>query len=230
MKANFIFKNREDASLQLLNILPKEILQPNETVVLGVSEGGIFFADKIASFLNCRVDILLSEPIISEVNPELAIAVVGETEEIVMNKSLINSFNISKDYIYSQAHHKYKEEILRYINKYRDGLVLNGLNNKFVILVDESVETGLSMMTAIKTVISLGAKTVFVAVPILDNIVYKSLVKICDDIFCPYKIDDYIDKEYYYKELEPFSFEEIEHIMQKSKKIEDRKQKGKNRK
>ncbi len=225
MKDKYIFKNREEASSTLINILPKEILQSNETVVLGISEGGVFFAKEIASFLNCRVDILLSEPIISDINPELALAMVGETEEIVMNKSLIDSFNISKDYIYSQAHHKYKEEILRYINKYRDGLVLNGLNNKFVILVDESIETGLTIMTAIKTVIALGAKNVFVAVPILDNIIYKSLVKICDDIFCPYKINDYISKEYYYKDLEPFSFEEIAHIMQnRDKKIENRKE------
>ncbi len=225
MKDKYIFKNREEASSTLINILPKEILQSNETVVLGISEGGVFFAKEIASFLNCRVDILLSEPIISDINPELALAMVGETEEIVMNKSLIDSFNISKDYIYSQAHHKYKEEILRYINKYRDGLVLNGLNNKFVILVDESIETGLTIMTAIKTVIALGAKNVFVAVPILDNIIYKSLVKICDDIFCPYKINDYISKEYYYKDLEPFNFEEIAHIMQnRDKKIENRKE------
>ncbi len=225
MKDKYIFKNREEASSTLINILPKEILQSNKTVVLGISEGGVFFAKEIASFLNCRVDILLSEPIISDINPELALAMVGETEEIVMNKSLIDSFNISKDYIYSQAHRKYKEEILRYINKYRDGLVLNGLNNKFVILVDESIETGLTIMTAIKTVIALGAKNVFVAVPILDNIIYKSLVKICDDIFCPYKINDYISKEYYYKDLEPFSFEEIAHIMQnRDKKIENRKE------
>ncbi len=225
MKDKYIFKNREEASSTLINILPKEILQSNETVVLGISEGGVFFAKEIASFLNCRVDILLSEPIISDINPKLALAMVGETEEIIMNKSLIDSFNISEDYIYSQAHHKYKEEILRYINKYRDGLVLNGLNNKFVILVDESIETGLTIMTAIKTVIALGAKNVFVAVPILDNIIYKSLVKICDDIFCPYKINDYISKEYYYKDLEPFNFEEIEHIMQnRDKKIENRKE------
>ncbi len=215
MKNSYIFEDREDASRQLIDTLPREILQSNEIVVLGVSKGGTFFANKIASFLNCRVDIFLSEPIISEINPELVIAMVGETEEIVMNISLINSFNISKDYIYAQSHNKYKEEILRYINRYRNGLVLDGLNNKYVVLVDESVETGLTMMTAIKTVIALGAKNIFIAVPILDNIVYKSLIEICDNIFCPYKIDNYISIEHYYKDLEPFSLEKIESIMRK---------------
>ena len=73
------------------------------------------------------------------------------------------------------------------------------------------------MMTSVKTAISLGAKNIFIAVPVLDNFVYENLVTICDDIFCPHKINDYISIEYYYEEIEPFSFEEIAAIMNKNK-------------
>jgi len=213
-----IFRDREDASFKLINSLPIDILKSYETVVLATSGGGVYFADRVAIALDSRMDILLTEPIRSNVNPSLAIAMIGETEEIVMHKALIDAFDISKDYIYTEAQRKYSEEILTYINKYRDGSVLNGLNNKFVVLVDECIETGLTIMTAIKTVIALGAKNVFIAVPILDNVVYKSLITVCDDLFCPYKIDDYISKEYYYENLEEFTFEEIEEII-KNRKI-----------
>ena len=208
-----IFKDREDASKKLIAMLPKDILKPDETVVLGVSEGGVYFANRVAKALGSRMDLLLTESINSAVNPKLAIAMVGETEEIVMHKALIDSFDISKDYIYSEAHRKYSEEILEYINRYRGGRVLSGLEEKFVVLVDECAETGLTMMTAIKTAISLGAKNVFIAVPVLDNVVYEHLIKVCDDLFCPHKIDDYISIEYYYDELKRFSFEEIDEIM-----------------
>jgi len=221
-KESCIFRDREDASAKLIAVLPKEILKPDETVVLGVSEGGVYFADKIAEVLECRMDILLSEPIFSNVNPKLAIAMIGETEKIVMHKALIEAFDISKDYIYSEADQKYQEVIVTYVNKYRDGLVLDGLNGKYVVLVDECVETGLTMMTAIKTVISLGAKNIFIAVPILDNVVYENLIKVCDDLFCSYKIDDYISIEYYYDSLKEFSFEEIDKIMY-SNKIKNKK-------
>jgi len=213
-----IFKDREDASLKLIDTLPIDILKSNETVVLATSEEGVYFANRVAKALCSRMDVLLTEPIYSDINPSLAIAMVGETEEIVMHKALIKAFDISKDYIYAEAQKKYSEEILTYINKYRDGSVLNGLNNKFVVLVDECIETGLTIMTAIKTVIALGAKNVFIAVPILDNVVYKSLITVCDDLFCPYKIDDYISKEYYYENLEEFTFAEIEDIT-KNRKI-----------
>jgi len=216
--STIIFKDRDDASISLVEILPKMILKPQETVVLGVSEGGVYFADRVAKTLGCRMDLLLTEPIYSPVNPALAIAMVGETEELVMHQALINSFEISKDYIYSEASRRYKESILTYIHKYRNGRVLEGLDEKYVVLVDECVETGLTMMTAIKTVISLGAKNVFIAVPILDNVVYESLLNVCDNLFCPHKIDDYVSIEYYYEQLDPFSFEDIETVMNDNQK------------
>ena len=217
-----LYEDREEASRVLIDMLPKEILKSEETVVLGTSEGGVFFADRVAKALGCRMDLILTEAILSPINPELTIAMVGETEEIVMHKALIDSFAISKDYIYGEAHRRYTDEILTYIHKYRGGKVLDGLEGKYVVLVDECIETGLTMMTAIKTAISLGAKNVFIGVPILDNIVCENLLKVSDNLFCPYKIDDYISIEYYYEYLEHFSFEEIDSIMINNEKIKEK--------
>ena len=208
-----IFKDREDAFYKMFEELPLNVFSEKETIVLGVSEGGVYFAEKLSAKLNCRMDILLSESIFSTVNPELVIAMVGETEEIVMHKALIDAFDISMDYIYEEAKSKYQKDILNYKVKYRQGNSLDGLDDKYVILVDECVETGLTMMTAVKTAISLGAKNIFIAVPILDKVVYENLVPICDNLFCPYKIDDYISIEYYYNSVEPFGFEKIKPIL-----------------
>jgi len=222
-KSRAIFKNREEASFQLISELPLDICILDNVMVLAISEGGVFFADKLAEKLDCQFDILLTEPIYSKVNKDLVIAMVGETEEIVMHKALTDSFYISKNYIYGEAHRKYEQHILKNIDKYREGIKIQNLDDKYVILIDECVETGLTMMTAVKTAISLGAKNIFIAAPILDNVVYENLVTICDNIFCPLKINDYISIEYYYEEIEPFSFEEIEIIMKKNKSQEENK-------
>jgi len=212
-KNEFLFEDRQDASEQLIAELPSNIFFLEDVIVLGVSEGGVYFANTLAKKLNAPLDILLTEHIYSYINPELAIAMVGETEEIVIHKALTDAFDIPKDYIYNEAYNKYSNEILRYIKKYRQGEKLGSLEGKYVILTDECVETGLTMMAAVKTAISLGAKNIFIAVPVLDNVVYENLVTICDNIFCPHRIDDYISIEYYYKELNPFSLDEIEKIM-----------------
>ncbi|HIC78617.1 MAG TPA: hypothetical protein EYP02_05485 [Sulfurovum sp.] len=220
LKSVVLFKNREEAAEKLINELSNTIAFSEEnSIVLGVSEGGAYFASELAKELNIPMDILLTEPIYSLINSKLTIARVGETEEVVIHKALVEAFNIPKDYIYNEAHSKCSNEILAYIKKYRNGKGLRKLENKYVILADECVETGLTMMTAVKTAISLGAKNIFIAVPVLDNVVYENMVTICDNIFCPHKIDDYISIEYYYEEIEPFSFEEIAEIMKNNEKI-----------
>jgi putative phosphoribosyl transferase len=206
---NAYFEDREDASKQLIDTLPIELFSKNETVVIGVSEGGVYFADKISRAINAEMDILLAEPILAPNNPELAIAMVSETEEVVIHKALVDAFEINEDYVYGEAHRKYEEEVLSYVYKYRKGKDLISLKGKYVILADECIETGLTMMVALKSVIARGAKNIFIATPVLDKGVYQNLLTVCDGVFCPYKIQDYISIEYYYKNFERLNFEEI---------------------
>ncbi|TET87934.1 MAG: hypothetical protein E3J96_04380 [Sulfurovum sp.] len=210
---NTYFENKEDAAVKLIETLPLELLRNNETVVIGVSKGGVYFADQIAKATDAQMDILLTEPILAPNNPELAIAMVSETEEVVMHKALIDSFGINEDYVYNEAQRKYDEEVLAYVYKYRKGKDLISLKGKYVVLADECIETGLTMMVALKSVIAREAKNIYIATPILDKTVYENLLSVCDGVFCPHKIQDYISIEYYYKEFEPLNFEEISKIV-----------------
>ena len=228
LNPNIYFEDRQDASRQLINTLPLELLSQNETVVIGISEGGVFFADQIAKAVGAQMDILLTEPILAPNNPEVAIAMVSETEEVVMHKALIDAFEISEDYVYGEAQRKYEEEVLTYVHKYRKGNSLLPLEGKYVVLADECVETGLTMLVALKSVIARGAKNIYIATPILDHTVYQNLLSVCDEVFCPHKIQDYISIEYYYKQFEQLDFEAISSIIKsheiKNKEAKQRKQ------
>ena len=207
------FDDREEAVTELIETLPIELLREKEAVVIGVSEGGVYFADKIAKVIHGEMDILLTEAILAPNNPDLSIAMVSETEEVVMHKALIDAFEISEDYIYGEAQRKYDEDVLSYVYKYRKGKDILPLEGKYVVLVDECVETGLTMMVALKSVIARGVKDIYIATPILDKTVYENLLNVCDGVFCPHKIQDYISIEYYYKKFNPLSFEEISEII-----------------
>ncbi len=220
---NAYFDNKEDAAVKLIETLPLELLRDNETVIIGVSEGGVYFADQIAKAADSQMDILLTEPIVAPNNPELAIAMISETEEVVMHKALIDSFGIHEDYVYSEAQRKYEEEVLTYVYKYRKGEDLISLEGKYVVLIDECIETGLTMMVALKSVIAREAKNIYIATPILDNAVYENLLSVCDGVFCPHKIQDYISIEYYYKDFRRLDFEEISEIV-KQQEIKNKEQ------
>ncbi len=209
----YYFEDREDAAKKLIETLPLDLLKESETVVIGVSEGGVFFADKIAKAVKSQMDILLTEPIYAPNNPELPIAMISETEEVVMHKALVEAFDISEDFIYSEAQRKHDEEVLSYVYKYRKGKELLPLEGKYVVLADECIETGLTMMVALKSVIERGAKNIYIATPILDRVVYQNLLSLCDGVYCPHKIQDYISIEYYYRNFEKMRFEEISQII-----------------
>ncbi len=207
------FKGRDDAAGQLIDTLPLDLLRENETVVIGVSEGGVYFADRIAKAIQAQMDILLTEPILAPNNPEVAIAMISETEEVVMHKALVDAFEINEDFVYNEAQRKYEEEVLGYVYRYRKGKDLVSLKSKYVILADECIETGLTMMVALKSVIAREAKNIYIATPILDKSVYENLLSVCDGVFCPHKIEDYISIEYYYEQFKQMTFEEILEIV-----------------
>jgi len=212
---NIYFQDRLDASEQLIETLPIELLSRNETVIIGVSEGGVYFSDKIAEACQSDMDILLTEAILAPNNSEIAIAMISETKEVVMHKALIDAFEINEDFLYSQADRKYEEDVLSYVYKYRKGKDLLPLEGKYVVLVDECIETGLTMMVALKSVIARGAKNIYIATPILDKAVYENLLSVCDGVFCPHKIQDYISIEYYYQNFDVLDFDQISEIINK---------------
>ena len=215
MSNKIYFKNIQEASDELISILPKDILSSDESVVISVSKEGLFFAKNISKAMNCELDILITEPIKAPNNTSLSIAMISETKEVIMNKSLIDSFEIDEDYIYQEADREYKDKILEHIEIYRRGKSLVGVDGKYVVLVDDCIETGLSMMLALKSVIQRGAKNIFIATPILDKIVYDNLITICDGVFCIHTIQDYISIEYYYEKFDCFDCKNIIEVIEK---------------
>lgn len=209
LNPNIYFDDRDDASKQLIETLPLTLLSENETVIIGVSEGGVYFADKIANACDAQMDILLTESILAPNNSEVAIAMISDSEEVVIHKALIDAFDINEDFVYNEAHRKYEEDVLTYVYKYRKGKDLVSLEGKYVVLADECIETGLTMMVALKSVIAREAKNIYIATPILDKTVYENLLTVCDGVFCPHKIQDYIAIEYYYRNFEVLDFDEI---------------------
>lgn len=218
LNPNYYFESREDASQQLIDTLPIELLSKNETVVIGVSEGGVYFADQIATKIDAQMDILLTEAIMAPNNQEVPIAMISETQEVVMHKALINAFEINEDFVYAEADRRYEDKVLDYVYKYRKGKNLISLEGKYVVLADECIETGLTMMVALKSVIARGAKNIYIATPILDKTVYQNLLSVCDGVFCPHTIEDYISIEYYYKEFEKLELDEILAIVDRQEK------------
>ncbi len=212
-----ILKNRLDAAIKLRDVIPMQKLKEESWNIIGVSKGGLELGFNIRDRLSNKLDFIFSEAIMAPNNSECEVARVSESEEIVINEDLVSSFEIQYDYIYGEAHRKHEEEILTCVYQYRKGRHFASMENKVVLLVDEGSETGSKFMTALKTILSMKPKAVYIAVAVLPTDVLELLEPFVDDIFYIYDIEDYVETPLYYEELDDVTDERIEKLLEEEK-------------
>jgi putative phosphoribosyl transferase len=206
------FKNREVAAYRLLDVLPIDSMKLEDWTVISSSYGGFEIARIVANALNSKYDIMFSEKIYAPNNEDCEIAVVTEHEEVLIHEELVKSFNISLDYVYSKSKQVYEESIIKTVSKFRHGEKIQKFENKNVLIVDEGINTGLTMMACIKTAINLKAKSISVATPILPTASISTIESIADDLYFIKKLDHFVEIDFYYDSLDDVSFEDIEKI------------------
>lgn len=207
------FKNREEATKLLLDVLPTDTIKFENWIIIATSAGSVPIAYTISQELKSGFDYMFSYKIEAPDNSECEIAIVTESEEVVIHEELVRAFDISLDYVFSKSRSVYEEKVLKYIQKYRKGEKLADLHNKNVLLVDEGLNTSLTMMACIKTAIKLKAKSVSVAVPILPTVSVPNIESIADDLYYVKKLDHFVSIDFYYEELEEITFEKINEIV-----------------
>jgi len=212
-----ILYDREDAVEKLLDIMPLDKIKEEKWHIVAVSKGGLEMGYLLQKRMKNSLDILFLASIKAPNNPECEVACVSETEEIVLNENLIESFAIQYDYIYGEAHRKHEEDILSSIYQYRKGKPFASMENRIVLLVDEGSETGTKFMTALKTVLVQKPKAVYIAVPVLPRDVLEVLETFVDDIFFLYDIDDYVETDLYYEKLRDINDDEIENFLEENR-------------
>jgi len=210
---NQYYEDREDAGRQLIEALPIERIRTEKWKIVAVSSGGLVIADKIAKKTGLIAEILFSEAIYAPNNSDCELGRVSETEEIVVHEELVKSFDVQYDYIYGEAHRKHEEKILASIYQFRQGRQFPSLKDEHVLLIDEGCESGLKLMTGIKTAMNMDAKAVFVAIPVAPKSVSEALKQIVDEEYVVHEVNDYVKTYCYYKKFDRVSDETIEQIL-----------------
>lgn len=203
------FKNRDVAAYRLIDILPINKMKLEDWIVISTSYNGFPIAKIIANELDAQPDIMFSRKIFAPSNDECEIAIVTESEEVVIHEELVKAFDISLDYVFSKSRTIFENELSNCVNKYRCGTRLANLKDKNILLIDEGLNTSLTMMACIKTAIHMGARSVSVAVPILPTASINTIESIADDLYYVKNLDHFISIDFYYDELETITYEEI---------------------
>ena len=210
---NKLFKNREDAFIKLSEVLPLDEMVQESWIVIATSAGAVPIAFRLAQRLNANFDFMFTHKVTAPKNDECEVAIVTETNEIIIQEELMIPFDIKLEDIYADANKKYKTNIQDYIKEYRCGKEIINMNGKNVLLVDEGLNTGLTMMACIKSAISEKAKSVSVAVPILPEVTVSDIESIADDLYYVDAPAHFVTIDFYYESLEDIELDNVKNIV-----------------
>lgn len=196
-----IFENKQEALYKLMQSIDNTKIQ--DCVVLAINKRAMFYAREIA-LRNGMLegDFLFIEEVKSPINHNTPLAAVSETKDYVLIDELIESFEITNDYLFNEIERVYEEKILEDIHQLRGGEGIISLENRNVLLVDEGANTGLTLLCAIKSCLNKKVNSINVALPLIAKETAEMVEKIVDNVFFAKVVEDYVDTRFYFKEYE----------------------------
>lgn len=206
------FKDRPDAGKQLAKKLNK-FKNKKDVIVLGIPRGGIEVAFYIAKLLRVQLSIVVTKKIGHPFNPELAIGAVSPGNYIVDE----DYRNKNNEYVHNTVR-EMNMEIKRRYKKYTNGK-LPELKNKIVIIVDDGLATGYTMLAAIKYARSKNPKKLIVAVPVSAQDSFEKVKAIADEVICLHAPIFFGAVGSFYQEFAQLEDEEVKNYLKEAKKL-----------
>lgn len=165
MTPNDSFEDRRDAGRRLADKLKPYANQP-DVIVLALPRGGVPVAFEVATALGVPMDVFIVRKIGVPGHPELAMGAIASGGSYHLNEDIIRQLYIPKAAIESVIE-KETEELKRREGLYRLGREPLELKNRRVILIDDGLATGASMLAAIHAVREMNPKELIVAIPVI---------------------------------------------------------------
>jgi putative phosphoribosyl transferase len=176
------FRDRFGAGQILASMLGKYKDDLHGVTVLGIARGGVAVADPIAEKLNADLDIIVSRKLRSPHNSENAIGAIMHDGSVYLGtSSLKTQHGISDEYIAMEKLEQ-KREIERRLRVYRPNNREYKIKDRIVILVDDGIATGASVIAAARWIRKYKPKRLIIAAPVAPKQVVKSLKNEADEI------------------------------------------------
>lgn len=179
------FRDRADAGRALA-----AHLQPvGDVVVLGLPRGGVPVAAEVASALAAPLDVLVVRKLGAPGRPELAVgALAGGVR--VLNEDLVARLRVSEEHL-ARVTAVEQAELERREGTYRAGLPPLDLAGRTVVLVDDGLATGATVVAAVEAVRRHGPRRVVVAVPVGAPEACARVAEVADEVVCPRRPVDF---------------------------------------
>jgi predicted phosphoribosyltransferase len=154
-----------------------------DVIVLGLPRGGIPVAYEVACALGVQLDVFTVRKLGVPGNEELAMGAIASGDAYVLNEATIEALGIGHEDIVRCAQRE-RRELERREALYRDHRAYPRLLGKTVILVDDGLATGSSMLVAVSALRRKCPAKIVVAVPVASRQALALLHERADETIC----------------------------------------------
>ena len=173
---------------------------------------------EVAKELGCPLDVVISRKVGAPAQPELAVGAVAEDGVVFVDEEIAGLVGVSRDYVERRAREE-QREVRRRAEEYRGGREMPDLSEKTVILVDDGLATGLTMMAAVHMARNKGAEKVVVAVPVSPPETVAKLRRHADEVICLETPTNFYAIGQFYERFDQLTDEETNSILRKSREV-----------
>jgi predicted phosphoribosyltransferase len=205
------FLNRRDAGIKLARQLARYRGTPN-LIVLALPRGGVPVAFEIAEALEAPLDVFLVRKLGLPGNEELAMGAIASGGTRVLNEELVRLLGIARPHIDAVVLRE-QRELARREAAYRGSRPTPVLRHCTVILVDDGIATGSSMLAAVQAVRAQEPAQIVVATPVAAYETRERMIPYVDDFVCvvaPFSLDGVAR---WYSDFRQTSDEEVRHLL-----------------
>lgn len=177
-----MFRDRVDAGRQLAGHL-SAYRDRAGVLVLALPRGGVPVASEVADALNAPLDVFLVRKLGVPGQEELAMGAVASGGMRILNDEVMEVLQPSWQALEGVTAHE-RRELERRERRYRHGREPLDPVGKIVLLVDDGVATGSSMLVAVEALRKLGPSRIVVAVPVAPPSSLRKLEARADEVVC----------------------------------------------
>lgn len=208
------FQNRQHAGQLLVPLLEKYKRQEG-TIIFGLARGGVTVAYELSKGLQLPLRVVIPRKIGAPANPEFALGAIMEDGKGVFNHSLIKMWSVPKSYLLREID-KEQKKVKNRRKLYGQYADLSDIAGKTILLVDDGIATGLTMLAVIQYLREQDAGKIVVVVPIASTEALTQVAGSADEVFCIESSDHLGSVSGYYLSFEQTEDEQVLDLLRKA--------------
>lgn len=176
-----VFRDRREAGRALGAALADEL--GAHPVVLGLARGGVPVAAEIAAALDAPLDVFVVRKLGVPWQPELAMGAIASGDVLVRNEDVLAGLPQAEAAL-ETVRRRETTELAARERRYRGSRAPVPVAGRRVIVADDGLATGSSMIAAVRALRQAGARSIVVAVPVGPPETCRRIESLCDRLVC----------------------------------------------